>query len=352
MNERNARRWLLTLELLLTTGPEDPLRVWPDLLAGFLRAPSRTYEEDVDSRDCDKPSDAESFQFDRLKALGLLALNEEGYRWYFNVHPTALRLFEDILKTPETPFGVLASAMLADRERLTFEQEQPTPSPPETSSVSTAIRHAQLVTHEIRNRLGPARHALSDLHHVLSLRIDAAATRPHLERIDRAVARVFDFVTDQQKIVAVGGPGDEVFDPASAIESAVLTAKNGAGAPIEVDVQGALPPVFGAEGHFVMVLLNVIRNGLRAIPEGGRVRLQADSPSGDLRLTIEDDGPGVPAGIAPYIFHSGFSTWAGSGLGLALARDTLTAWGGDIRHEPVLTGGARFIITLPGASKR
>ncbi len=68
-------------------------------------------------------------------------------------------------------------------------------------------------------------------------------------------------------------------------------------------------------------------DGMRALAatEGGRVRLQADSPSGDLRLTIEDDGPGVPAGIAPYIFHSGFSPCAGSGLGLALARDTLTA---------------------------
>lgn len=354
MNEREALRWLFTLELLLTTGAQDPLRVWPRLLERLIKNGDGSVWM-WDFNDFDKMyyrfSTTEDEHLERLSGLRLVHIQDsDGSGSYLTVHTASIRLFEQVLKTPDTPFAVLATAMLADRERKVLETFGASLSTHEPQSATVTIRHAQLVTHEVRNRLGPARHALTDLSRLLAEGPEGA--RPHLERIERALARMFEFVSDQQKIAAIGGPGDEVFDPASAIDAAALAARNGTGAPLDVEVQRPLPPVFGAEGQFVMVLLEVLRNGLRALGEGGRVKLWAQPIGADLHIAIEDNGQGISQGIAPYIFNRGFSTWDGSGLGLALARDTLTAWGGDIRHEPVPTGGARFIITLPGASKR
>ncbi len=84
----------------------------------------------------------------------------------------------------------------------------------------------------------------------------------------------------------------------------------------------------------------------------GRVRVTVRSPDDrHVTLTVDDDGPGVPADIRGRIFEPFFTTRAdGTGLGLATVHQTLAQMRGTISLEDSPFGGARFVVTLPRAS--
>ncbi len=100
------------------------------------------------------------------------------------------------------------------------------------------------------------------------------------------------------------------------------------------------------------VLLNLLRNAWQAT-------LEVDAPSIELRgrlnrrgnavIEVCDNGPGVPEDVAGKIFVPFFTTKeGGSGVGLALARQVMTAHGGFIRVLPNDDGGAKFSLTFAG----
>ena len=82
---------------------------------------------------------------------------------------------------------------------------------------------------------------------------------------------------------------------------------------------------------------------------GATVTLRAEPYGSDVRLSVEDDGAGVPAGLRSTVFVSGSrgGPAAGDGLGLSVARSLARAAGGDCRL--VGATGARFVLDLPAA---
>ncbi|UXU89122.1 ATP-binding protein [Burkholderia sp. S-53] len=100
-------------------------------------------------------------------------------------------------------------------------------------------------------------------------------------------------------------------------------------------------------------LLNLIRNGARYASR--RVLLAAAGDrSGALVLSVDDDGPGIPAAERARVFEpfqrldsSRDRQTGGFGLGLAIVRRVALVHGGDVRLEDSPLGGARFVITLP-----
>lgn len=346
-SSQEALRWLLTLELLRTTGIGDPWFVWPELLEGFVAQPQRYF--DWMDRDLSR---SWATGLGHLMELGVVSLVDEARmptrepHGLLIAHAPLLSLLQEVLRTPDTPMGVLAQAVLQDA--------RPTAAPPaDRSATSTAIRHARLVTHELSNALVPIQQAVGSLRRSLDQGAERASQHRDLERVERSLGRIFSFVARQQELVELGSPGEEVFDPRSVIEAAITTVKNGVGAPVSAELPAELPPVRGLPEHLLMVVVTVLRNGVEAVGAKGEVRLRAGtSPRGGLLIAIEDDGPGVPPGVVPFLFEPGFSTrTGGSGMGLTLARETLTTWGGEIRYEAGVGGGACFILTLPSVSR-
>ncbi len=100
-------------------------------------------------------------------------------------------------------------------------------------------------------------------------------------------------------------------------------------------------------------LLNLIRNAARYARNTITIRAEA-GPLGALRLTVEDDGPGIPEPDRARVFepflrldasrdrHTG-----GFGLGLAIVRRIALVHGGDVRLDAGAAGGARFAVLLP-----
>jgi two-component system, OmpR family, sensor kinase len=95
-----------------------------------------------------------------------------------------------------------------------------------------------------------------------------------------------------------------------------------------------------------------MENAIRHTPEGTHVSARVASTNGQVVLTVEDDGPGVPEELRDRIFER-FVRGAGdrgssSGLGLSIVRAVAQSHGGSVELEKAIRG-ARFVVRLPRA---
>jgi two-component system OmpR family sensor kinase len=99
---------------------------------------------------------------------------------------------------------------------------------------------------------------------------------------------------------------------------------------------------------------NLLDNGLRYVPAGGRVSVAAVRDDGSLRLEVRDDGPGFPAEFLPVAFEafarpdaSRSRPGGGTGLGLAIVAAVAQAHGGTAEAANLPGGGAVVVLSIP-----
>ena len=125
---------------------------------------------------------------------------------------------------------------------------------------------------------------------------------------------------------------------------------------VPIETQGEFGEVSGDDALLRQAILNLARNAAEAAadnPAGGRVILRGEiEKSGTLqgqRISISDNGPGIPSEALTKIFMPFYTTKAnGTGLGLAVVQKIVVQHGGSIeaRNQP-MGGGAEFIVWLP-----
>jgi two-component system sensor histidine kinase HydH len=109
-----------------------------------------------------------------------------------------------------------------------------------------------------------------------------------------------------------------------------------------------LPAIEADPAYLRQALLNLILNGLQAMPKGGTLTLKANPSPGNLLITVTDTGVGISPENLARIFDPYFTTKSrGSGLGLALTRRIVEAHGGTITVASEPGAGSRFEISLP-----
>jgi two-component system sensor histidine kinase KdpD len=122
---------------------------------------------------------------------------------------------------------------------------------------------------------------------------------------------------------------------------------------VVVEVPDTLPPI---ELDFVQidqVLTNLLGNAVKYSPATSEIRVVVVERERDVRVDVEDHGPGVPENAIPRLFEPFYRVdgpgpkHEGTGLGLAVARGLVEAHGGRIWAENRPDGGARFSFTLP-----
>jgi len=117
---------------------------------------------------------------------------------------------------------------------------------------------------------------------------------------------------------------------------------------IEVVAPVNLPALNADPGHFTQVLLNLMLNGLQAMPEGGTLTLEAKILNDKFLIAVSDTGTGIAPEYQKRIFEPYFTTKTkGTGLGLAISRRIIEAHGGTIVCANRAGGGCRFEISLP-----
>jgi signal transduction histidine kinase len=103
-----------------------------------------------------------------------------------------------------------------------------------------------------------------------------------------------------------------------------------------------------------LVWINLLENAVRYSPQGTTVRVHVARSDHKARVVVEDDGPGIPVEDLPHIFErfrradaSRSRETGGFGLGLAIAKALVEAYGGTITPESAVGRGTRMIVDLP-----
>ena len=120
---------------------------------------------------------------------------------------------------------------------------------------------------------------------------------------------------------------------------------------LKLEIEPNLPCARADESRLRQVLLNIILNAVQAMPDGGAVRLRAGSDGEQVRISIEDTGPGIE-GLDADNLHQVFRPFVttkkhGTGLGLAICARLVKEMGGSIGLCSEQGQGACFSISLP-----
>jgi two-component system sensor histidine kinase HydH len=119
---------------------------------------------------------------------------------------------------------------------------------------------------------------------------------------------------------------------------------------ISAELPGDLPHVQGDSVKLTQALVNLVINAIQAIPGSGRIEVSAKAIAREniLLIAVSDTGPGVPGESASAIFEPFFTTKSeGSGLGLWVVQQVVSAHGGAVSVSEAPGGGALFLVRLP-----
>lgn len=98
-------------------------------------------------------------------------------------------------------------------------------------------------------------------------------------------------------------------------------------------------------------LVNLLENAMQATPAGGKICLSGNQSGNQLRVSVQDSGPGITQETQQKIFEPFFTTKGqGTGLGLAIAMGVAKAHGGTLELSSAIGEGAEFVISLPLSS--
>jgi C4-dicarboxylate-specific signal transduction histidine kinase len=165
--------------------------------------------------------------------------------------------------------------------------------------------------------------------------------------IVKSLRSIFTEVDSNAKEVQLDGLIDRVLD----IVKPELKSKN-----IQIQLQvddGLLVRVNSSE--IEQVILNLLNNAIQALANAGtlqrRIAINATKDEHFIHLSVSDNGAGVPIEFKSQLFELLSTTkQTGMGLGLWLCKHIVTRYGGSIRYEDAVGGGARFVVELPLAA--
>ncbi|MGV3590908.1 MAG: ATP-binding protein [Gammaproteobacteria bacterium] len=128
---------------------------------------------------------------------------------------------------------------------------------------------------------------------------------------------------------------------------------------VELDL-GEVPDITGVFSDLQVVITNLIHNAMDAMPNGGTFAFSSRATPGDVVVTVEDSGEGIPEALRSKVWEPYFSgrgasvgnSTAGRGWGLTIVNRIVTAHQGTIRFTSEEKVGTRFIITLPRKNKQ
>ena len=121
---------------------------------------------------------------------------------------------------------------------------------------------------------------------------------------------------------------------------------------VRIEVPSDLPTVFGDPSGVQHILANLVENAVKYSPAGSPISVEATPVPEEVRISVADQGPGIPEDALPHIFDryrrgEGQGRRGSVGLGLFIVRSLAEGHGGRVWAENGLQGGARITFALP-----
>ena len=204
------------------------------------------------------------------------------------------------------------------------------------------------LAHEIRNPLA----GIAGVVDVMARELPAESiSRTVLGDVQNEILRIQNILND---LLSYARPRPPTFHPANlntTIEQAVLMARQQVRArPVEVlfAPNTSLPLVCHDPALVQQVVLNLVLNGIQAIPNEGKVEITIAQEDQKALIVVKDNGKGISPEALPKIFKPFFTTRKeGTGLGLSLASGIVQSHGGSIEALSTPGQGTQFRIHLP-----
>lgn len=201
----------------------------------------------------------------------------------------------------------------------------------ETSAWRNLIR---VLTHEIMNTLTP----VTSLAHTCESLLDEDDAIEDIRAAVSTIARRSDglmtFVSRYRELLHVPQPNPERFSIDVALAAVVTLMKNELG---DIAIVASVTPqsleLVADRNLFDQLLINLLKNAIAALEETNdpEIRIRARLDYGRVLIQVQDNGPGIADSVREQIFVPFFTTKRdGSGIGLSLSRQIMTAHGGEI----------------------
>jgi signal transduction histidine kinase len=174
-----------------------------------------------------------------------------------------------------------------------------------------------------------------------SLQESLLAIEKNAEYINKIVADLQDYAKPLR-------PHTEVTDLKAIIND--LLAKNALPESIQVNVRVTKEArkVMADSAYVKRIMGNLVTNAVQAMPNGGKLLINAYNEAGNAVITVEDTGMGIPDEAKPKLFTPLFTTKSkGQGFGLAVVKRLTEALNGTVTLESQEGKGTKFTITLP-----
>jgi len=157
-----------------------------------------------------------------------------------------------------------------------------------------------------------------------------------------------------RSLTAVAGSDPDRLAPVNMSKAArtalrIATETTPDGVRIDTELAEDTLIVHGDEAQLIQALRNILENAIQAARSHVALRIERVNP-GRVRITVTNDGPGIPPDIIDRIFDPFFSTKSrdhGTGLGLAIVAAVIRSHDGEITVDNPDTGGARIVISIP-----
>lgn len=223
----------------------------------------------------------------------------------------------------------------------------------QAEKMAAAGRLSASIAHEINNPLQAVQNCLH-----LAARQDLPEekrseyfdlARTELERLMLTTRRMLDFYRPNAATLEKINLA-EILQYVLALMSKQLTE---AGVTVSVDIRGELPLITAVGSQLQQVIINLMLNAADAMQGGGEIEISARPLDEGIELLFQDSGNGIPGEKQANIFEPFFSTKeGGTGLGLTVSYNIITAHGGVLEYLPEHGPGACFRIFLPVGGKQ
>jgi len=184
---------------------------------------------------------------------------------------------------------------------------------------------------------------------------DLTQVRRGTERIIEAGAFASEIIDRLRSLYKKAPPKRELVAINEVIGEMVLLLRGEANeyaVSIRTDLAADVPKITADRVQLQQVLMNLMLNGIEAMKDtGGVLTVKSQlGEDGQIQISINDTGPGLPLGMADQIFDAFFTTKPqGSGMGLAISKSIVESQGGRIWANGDAGRGATFYFTLPAA---
>jgi signal transduction histidine kinase len=245
--------------------------------------------------------------------------------------------------------------MAEQLERGRAELEQQNAKLRESERVKTEL--VSVVAHELRT---PLASVLGFASFLLTRDVERDEQRRYLEIIDaqgRRLSALVDDFLDVQRIEEGKLPlAQELVDMAALVrEQAELFVGQSTRHSVDIHLPPKPLPVVGDSQRLAQVVANLLSNAIKYSPDGGLVEVAGEQDHDLVRVTVRDEGVGIPTELQGRIFNKfvrgggAAAGISGSGLGLTIARSLVEAHGGRIDFKSAIGKGSTFWVELPVA---